>query len=170
MNAIPDLTRNVLLSVRPVYASKILRGEKTVELRRKFPESGVTGAVALFYSSSPVQAVVGYARIKHVLKLKVKSIWKDHGKAACISRDEFDQYFVNLTVGFAILLEGARSLKRELNMAHLEEQFGIVPPQSYRYVTHECSALLIDDQLQTSNRHEHCDRPRGSSARSRIFG
>ena len=81
MDAIPEFRRDILVSVRPIYASKILHGQKTVELRRKFPEVGATGALILIYSSSPVSAVVGCARIKHVLKLPVSRIWKEYGVA-----------------------------------------------------------------------------------------
>ena len=59
--AIPQFRRDVLVSVRSIYASKILHGQKTVELRRKFPEVGATGALVLIYSSRPVSAVVGCA-------------------------------------------------------------------------------------------------------------
>src|ERR1700730_1135761 len=63
MDAIPEFRRDVVVSVRPIYASKILHGQKTVKLRRKFPEVGSTGALVLIYSSSPVSVVVGCARI-----------------------------------------------------------------------------------------------------------
>ena len=114
MEAIPEFRRDILASVRPIYASKILHGQKTVELRRKFPEVGATGALILIYSSSPVSAVVGCARIKHVLKLPVSRIWKEYGVATCISKHEFDAYFVGLKRGFAILIESVKSLKRQL--------------------------------------------------------
>jgi predicted transcriptional regulator len=38
------------------YAAKILDGEKTVELRRRFPDSGSVGATLFIYSSSPIRA------------------------------------------------------------------------------------------------------------------
>jgi hypothetical protein len=62
MDALPEFRRDVLVSIRPNFASKILDGDKTVELRRKFPEVGAMGMTALIYSSSPVSAIVGYAR------------------------------------------------------------------------------------------------------------
>jgi predicted transcriptional regulator len=54
------------MNIRPPHASKILDGQKTVELRRKFPELTTKGTIALIYSSSPVRVIVGYARIKRV--------------------------------------------------------------------------------------------------------
>jgi predicted transcriptional regulator len=158
MDAIPELTRDVLVSIRPFYASKILNGQKTVELRRRFPEVSIVGAMALIYSSSPVSAVVGYARIRHVLRLPVPRIWREHGAAACISKDDFNEYFAGLKYGFAILFESVRSLKMQVNAIDLKAQFGIVPPQSYRYVTDDCIALLSDEQFQTSHRHKRRHR------------
>jgi predicted transcriptional regulator len=168
MDIMSDLTRDVLMSIRPLHASKILTGQKTVELRRKFPELTTNGAIALIYSSSPVRAIVGYARIKRVMKLPVPRIWKEHGAAACISKGEFESYFAGLTYGFAILLEGVRPLKKRVMAKDLELQFGIVPPQSYRYVTETCIALLSDGQFQTPGRYERRDRARGRSAGSGV--
>src|SRR5258708_7579220 len=100
MDAIAPPARDLLVSIRPCYASKILDGQKTVELRRRFPEHNAVGATAFIYSSSPVCAVVGFARIRHVLKLPVSEIWRDYGAAACISKDDFKAYFVGLRHGY----------------------------------------------------------------------
>ena len=169
MDAISEFRRDVLVSIRPIYASKILDGQKTVELRRKFPEVTIVGATALIYSSSPVSAIVGRARIKHVLKLPVSRIWKEHGAAACISKDDFEAYFAGRRHGFAIFFEAVQPLKKQLNAIDLDVQFGIVPPQSYRYVTGECVALLSDERFQTTDRHKRRDRARRPSTRSGVF-
>jgi predicted transcriptional regulator len=166
MSSTPQFTRDVLVSIRPNYASKIVRGEKTVELRRRFPEAGTRGAIALIYSTSPVQAVVGFARIKRVLRLPISQMWKIYGGAACISKLQFNAYFFGLSEGYAILFDRAWPLKQPLTAGELYEQFGIVPPQSYRYVTADCIALLHDEQLQASGRHEHRHRARRRPARS----
>jgi predicted transcriptional regulator len=151
--------RDVLVSVRPEYASKIFDGEKTVELRRKFPESPVIGSVVLIYSSSPVSAIVGSAQIKAVRKLRVVQIWAQHGEEACISKKDFDSYFRGLTHGFAILLTNARLLKEQIGIVELQQQFGIAPPQSYRYVQQGCSLLLSNERVQGSYRYQHRHRP-----------
>jgi predicted transcriptional regulator len=162
MDAIPEFTRGLLVSVHPRHASNILNGDKTVELRRRFPERHTRGALALIYSTTPVQAIVGVARIKHVLKLPISCIWKEYSSAACVSRAEIEAYFSGLREGYVILLEEVRSLRRQLTMEDLYTQFGIVPPQSYRYVTVDCIALLSDERVQAPGRHE-----RGHWARRR---
>jgi predicted transcriptional regulator len=156
------------VSIRAIYASKILIGQKTVELRRKFPELRATGATAFIYSSSPVRAVVACARIKHVLRLPVAKIWEEHSEAACISKDEFEAYFEGLEFGFAIFFGSVRLLKQELKAADLLQRFGIVPPQSYRYLTEECATSLIDEQFQAADRYKRRNRARRFSARATI--
>jgi predicted transcriptional regulator len=168
MDTIPEFARDVLVSVHPDYASKILSGQKTVELRRRFPEVGAAGGMALIYSTSPVRAVVGVARIKQVLKLPVSTIWKEHGDAACISRQDFSGYFLGVRQGFAILFDGVWPLTKQINAADLFARFGIVPPQSYRYVTGECVALLSNEQFQAADRHERGNRPRRRPTRSGV--
>src|SRR5262245_56161310 len=135
MNAIfPLPRRDVLVSVRPEYASKIIAGDKTVELRRRFPESSATGAIALIYSSRPVCAVIGHPRIDTMRRLPVRRIWAEHLAAACISKPDFDAYFAGASYGFAILLDKITPIDRHLTVNALRE-LGIIPPQSYRYIS-----------------------------------
>ncbi len=157
--------KTVLFSIRPVYVEKILAGQKTVELRRRFPEAGMSGCTALIYSTSPVKAVVGSAQIRDVLRLPLSVLWNDHGGAACIAKDDFREYFSGQGHGFAIILTGAKTLKSQLTASDLEAEFGIVPPQSYRYLTEECVALLNDGGLQASSRHKHRNSARRPAAR-----
>jgi predicted transcriptional regulator len=160
-----DAKRTVLFSIRPFYANKILAGQKTVELRRRFPEVGMSGSTAMIYCTSPVKAIVGSAQIRDVHKLPLSRLWRSHGGAACIAKDDFNEYFSGQDHGYAIILTGAKTLKSRLTASDLEAEFGIVPPQSYRYLTEECVALLNDGRLQASSRHKHSHRAGGPAAR-----
>jgi predicted transcriptional regulator len=166
MDAIPEFTRDLLVSLHPRHASNILSGEKTVELRRRFPEQHTRGALVLIYSTRPVQAIVGVARIQHVLKLPVSRIWTQYGAAACVSKAEVEAYFSGLREGYVILLGEARPLKCRLTMEDLYSRFRIVPPQSYRYITGGCIALLSDERVQAPDRHERGHWARRRPARS----
>ena len=161
--------KNFLMSVRPQYAALILNGEKTVELRRRFPDIGSVGATVFIYSSSPIRAIVGHTKIKDVQKLSVPEIWKAHSDAACISRKDFYRYFSGIKFGFAIMLGAVKPMVL-VTANDLESQFGIVPPQSYRYVAKNFLSLIADEQFQASGRYKHSDRAGGSSARSSIAG
>jgi predicted transcriptional regulator len=165
----PTQPMDFLVSVRPQYAAKILDGEKTVELRRRFPNTGSIGATVFIYSSSPIRALVGSVKIKDVQKLSVSEIWKEHSDAACISRTDFYRYFRGVKFGFAIMLGPVKPMTR-VTASDLKLQFGIVPPQSYRYVAKNFLSLIADEQFQAAGRYKHSDRARGPSARSSVAG
>jgi predicted transcriptional regulator len=150
--------QDFLVSIRPQYVAKILGGRKTVELRRRFPEAVNVEAKVYIYSTSPVRAVVGCAKIKEVQRLTVADIWKEYADAACISRREFYDYFSGTKFGFAILLGAVKAMRNHLSASELEAQFGIVPPQSYRYVTQRFNSLLDDGQFQITHRHSRGNR------------
>ncbi|MGO8797704.1 MAG: ASCH domain-containing protein [Roseiarcus sp.] len=138
--------RDFLLSIRPLYAEKIVRGQKTVELRRRF-SSGATGATILIYSTSPTCAIVGSARVSGVLRLKLDGLWEQHGAAACIDRKAFDAYFDGLDSGYAIILRDARPFDTQVAAADLRERFGFVAPQSFMYLRREHYPLLNYERI-----------------------
>ena len=74
-----DLFRhNFVLSIKPQYATRIVDGVKTVELRRRFPYGTVTGARLYVYASVPIQALIGYATISTVERLAIREIWEKY--------------------------------------------------------------------------------------------
>jgi predicted transcriptional regulator/DNA-binding XRE family transcriptional regulator len=141
--------RDVVLSVRPQYSGKIVKGEKTVELRRRFPELEV-GTLVLIYETSPTRALTGIAEIVDILTGPPSLIWKEFSDEACIARKDFDDYFSGTKEGVAIKLRGARRLTRALELKELRERFNFAPPQSFVYapprlreaLSDECSTLL----------------------------
>jgi predicted transcriptional regulator len=151
-------TESLLLSVRPQYASKILSGEKTIELRRRFSRTATDGMPVLLYSSSPVSAVVGCTRIGRVERLSLLQIWREYREEACVSKSEFNEYFAGLKHGYVIALGTVKAFSREVSASRLEKKYGIVPPQSYRYLNGEYSRLLNDGRPQIPSRYKHRDR------------
>lgn len=142
-------TRDVVLSVKPEYSGKIVKGEKTVELRRRFPTSVGEGAIVLIYETSPVRAITGVAEIADVFAGSPNRIWREFSKQACIARRDFDSYFAGTEKGVAIKLRGARRLSRSLALKELRERFSFEPPQSFLYappglreaLAYECSKI-----------------------------
>ena len=112
----PSPRRDVILSVKPIYSDKIIRGIKTVELRRRFPVSTDRGLRAYIYSTSPVRAVVGAAEIANVEKLPISVLWRRHGKSASIRKADFDAYFRGLDEGFALKIAKAWSFSRPIEL------------------------------------------------------
>lgn len=143
--------RDIVLSIKPEYSKKILKGEKTVELRRRFPLSAPSGSTAYIYSTSPVKAMVGMAAIQDVLKLPVSQIWKNFKRTASIERANFEKYFEGVDHGFALLFEDVRAFTRPLPLAELRERFGFEPPQSFLYAKRDFRKALQDEPAVVSH-------------------
>lgn len=143
--------RDVVLSIKPIYSEKILAGHKTVELRRRFPVSAPSGALAYIYSTSPVKAMVGTASIRDVLKLPVEQIWTEFESTAFIERSLFDKYFEGLDHGYALVFDDVRSFSRPLPLHELREKFGFEPPQSFLYAKHNLRKALQDEPAIVSH-------------------
>ena len=125
--------KNVIISIKPEYALKIIGGEKKIELRRKFPIQEIEGGLALIYASSPIQKIIGYAVIREVKKLSVGDLWKKFGKQACVKKSFFLEYFEGLDEGFALVLDSPVKLETPLDIRRMEREFSVSAPQSFRY-------------------------------------
>lgn len=158
-----DLTRkNVLISIRPDYADEIIKGTKTVELRRRFSSNVVEGSLMVIYSTSPTRALVGFARIKAVKRLPVAEIWRQFGKAARIVKSKFKEYFRGLDEGFAIILGEVTSFATPVPAKTLQSKFGFVAPQSFMYLREEYHSLLGNGRNKNTDRHKRVHRAGGS--------
>ncbi len=125
--------RNVIISIKPEYALKIIAGEKTVELRRRFPVSQVRGGIALIYASSPIQKIIGYAVIDEVCSLPIDLLWEATHQKACVSKEFFYSYFDGLEKGFGLTLSRPVTLVKPVDIRQLEDEFMLSVPQSFRY-------------------------------------
>jgi predicted transcriptional regulator len=144
-------SRDVIFSIRPTHASKIIDGTKTVELRRRFTGDIRPGTLALIYTTSPTSALTGFARIKEVQRLAVPDLWQKHRAAACLRKGDFEAYFSGLERGYAIVLISAKPLSRPVGLPELRERFGFEPPQSYQYASPNMRGLIEHDWPQASH-------------------
>lgn len=140
--------RDIVFSVKPEYSRKIVSGEKTVELRRRFPMSVPAGTTALIYETSPTRALSGIAEIGEVHQKTPLEIWKAFGARACIARKDFDAYFSGVDRAFAIELRRGRSLRRPLGLRELRDRFSFEPPQSFLYATPKMQEALLYERAQ----------------------
>ena len=110
-----------------------MTGEKTVELRRRFPTESVEGGIALIYASSPIKGIIGYATIDRVKKTPLDTLWRQCSKKACVSKDFFYSYFEGLEQGFSLYLKNPTQLAEPIDIKRLRDEFCISAPQSFRY-------------------------------------
>lgn len=127
-----------LLSIKPVFADSIFEGKKKFEFRK----AGINPDVKLIlvYSSSPVQAFIGFIEIDEVIADTPTSLWKKTGDAGAISRTLFFSYFKGKKLGYAIKIKDICKFKASINPKELLEDFH--PPQSFMYVNGSVVRIL----------------------------
>ena len=129
------MKKDLLLSIHPKYATGIIKGQKTIELRRRFPLFKEEDEKKIFiYACSPISKIIGECELKEVKKIPIKQLWKTSGNLAMIDWISFQEYFENCNFGFALYLKNPIKYKKPVCLRRV---LGIEvrPPQSYRYIT-----------------------------------
>lgn len=140
--------RIVLLSLRPRFATAILEGKKTVELRRVHMLAPA-GSLLLLYSSSPMRAIVGTATLDRLQESTPRQLWEEVMSRAAISRGEYDEYYRGARRAFALHLRDVRALPTPSPLAVMRSSAGVSPAQSFRYVTADEASLLAGHRPST---------------------
>lgn len=126
---------NLIMSMRPAYAAALLRGRKTVEIRRRFATKW-TGATALVYSSHPESSFVGSFRISNVVEGSPDEIWRSFGPEIGCSHEEFRAYAKGTDRVYAIIADDRFAFRERIpswQVNHLlKRDFSV--PQSYSKV------------------------------------
>ena len=128
------MKKDLLLSVHSKYAIEIVKGQKTVELRRKFPLFEREDKRKIFiYACSPISKIIGECDLKEVKRIPLRQLWKTAGNLAMIDLISFQRYFENCDFGFALYLENPLKYEEPVS---LKKVLGVNnrPPQSYRYM------------------------------------
>ena len=134
---------DILISVRSEYATKMLSGQKTVELRRRYLNVK-PGTRVWIYSKAPHAAVRARAVVESIVSGKPAGLWRKFRCCAGVSRREFCSYFGNIDVGHAILLKNIRKLPEEMSLATIRRRVrSFHPPQFYIRLTLNDARLEI---------------------------
>lgn len=132
---------NVLLSIKPKYAEKIVKGTKRYEFRRSIFKRNDIEKVYI-YSSSPVSKIIASFEIEDILIDSPEQIWKSCQKYAGIAKNDFLAYFNNSDVAYAIKICEVNSFQEPLDPFNIIEDFK--PPQSFYYVPSNFIQSLSD--------------------------
>lgn len=134
------LRSDILMSIKPQYAQKILHGTKLVEIRKRFSDRWV-GSRAVLYASSPQKALVGEATVRAVTSGAPKDVWEQFAAQIGCTGQEFEAYVGDASEIAAIELEDVIPYKEPVSLSQVSHlvQEDLRPPQSY------CD-LRLDDE------------------------
>lgn len=131
-----DTLTDVILSIKPIYAQAIMRGEKKVEFRKQIFKKPVDKV--LVYSSSPEKKIIGYFTIKGFETANPEELWEKYNKVGCIDKNAFFEYYKNSEKGVSIIINDFKKFTNPIDPKELIKNF--CAPQSYIYVDSEVSA------------------------------
>jgi type I restriction enzyme S subunit len=122
---------NVLLSVKPEYAEKIIKGKKKYEFRRSIFKRNDIEKIFI-YSSSPIRKIIASFEIEKIVNDSPESIWKLCQKYGGISKKDFFVYFKNSESAYAIKICNVFIFQEPIDPYNIIEDFK--PPQSFYYL------------------------------------
>lgn len=123
---------DLLVSMKPRYAERILAGSKLVEIRKKFSDKWI-GCKAILYSSSPQRALVGEATVRSVTSASPAAIWGQFGTSIGCSAKDFKAYVGATEKVSAIELDDIFPYRQPISLSQISNLLGerLTPPQSY---------------------------------------
>ncbi|MBC9714314.1 ASCH domain-containing protein [Streptomyces sp. TRM66268-LWL] len=149
----------MLLSVHPRFATAILAGSKTVEVRRQ-RVAAPPGTTVFLYATAPTMAIVGMARIASVHVASPREVWSASRTRTGITRREYDAYMSGATQASGVSLENPVTFDDPVSLDALRAEGTFHPPQSYRY-------LKIEDLPQVAEAARAAD-PAAQRSLSRL--
>ena len=121
----------ILISVRAEYVAKMLRGEKTVELRRRNINVS-PGTRVWIYSKSPQAAIKAHAEITAIVTGEPDHLWRKFRSCAGVTRQEFQSYFDAADEGCVLVLSNVVKLRKHISLQTMREKVtSFHPPQFY---------------------------------------
>ncbi|MGI5225731.1 ASCH domain-containing protein [Actinoallomurus sp. CA-142502] len=142
--------RALLLSLHPRFAESILRGTKSVEIRRKRP-SAKPGTLVIIYATIPTGAVIGTARVVDTHTGDPCEVWSQHHADIDLSREEFYGYLSGASKASALVLSDVERLERPVSLAELRATVPFHPPQGYRYLTPDTLRQILNGSPEAPN-------------------
>ena len=127
----------LILSIKPRFAHMILRGEKTIELRRRSPRCLTEFWIAL-YATTPEKAMIGVVRGSEVLVTTPDDLWELVKGGCALEREEYRRYYEGTNRAVGIRLAEPISFSTPVKLDRLRYSWPeFKPPQSFAYLTSE---------------------------------
>ncbi len=119
------------MSIKPVYAEKLIKGVKLYEFRKTAIRNDLS--YIIIYATSPEKKIIGVAEVKGINALSPTATWEMSKSAAGISRKLFREYFKEKKIAYSLQIKKVFPFKKMIDPNEVESGFNI--PQSFSYVS-----------------------------------
>jgi predicted transcriptional regulator len=121
----------------------MLEGQKTIELRRRAVRVS-RGTRVWIYSKSPHAVVEVLAVVDQVVNARPAELWNEYKEQIGISKAEFESYFLDASLGCALLLRNIQRLPFSVSLAEIRQYASsFQPPQFFIHLRSDHPALQI---------------------------
>lgn len=126
------VNEDILISVHPRHVDSMLSGRKTVELRRR-PLNLSRGCRVWIYCTLPRGSVEAFGTVRTVATGAPADIWRDYGSQAGITMAEFDAYYQDTDVAYAIVFSAVKKLPFAIKLDEIRKhRSSFQPPQFFK--------------------------------------
>ena len=120
---------NIVLPVAPIYANKILSGEKKYEYRKKLSKTKIK--MIYIYATSPIKSIIGEVNVINTLSMVPDALWELTSANAGVTYKDYKKYFEDCQLAHAYKLGKAYGYQSNIDLESIGINF---TPQSYIYV------------------------------------
>lgn len=120
---------NIILPIKPIFAEKILSGEKKYEYRKRLCKKEINKIY--IYATAPVKMIIGEVRVDNKMIMYKEKMWQETRNYAGITKKFYDQYFKYQDCACAYRIGEVRQYSSPVAL----DSIGIgYVPQSFIYV------------------------------------
>jgi len=120
---------DIILSIKPKYAEKILNGEKKVEFRKQIPKRVITWVYV--YASSPNKSIVARFKINRLLNGSPHDLWEKCSEVGGIEEYEFFSYCGKKEMIHGLEIGEIEKFNQPIDP--YQEYSNFKPPQNFAY-------------------------------------
>lgn len=126
--------KSALISIKPQYIDTIIKGLKTVEIRKKAVLME-PGTQLWLYATRPYFKIVALSTVKAIDRGHPKTIWKKFSRETGISHETFSKYADESEIITAISINNLRVLEQPITLDEIKRTIpAFHPPQFYQYI------------------------------------
>ena len=118
----------ILLSIKPIYANKILNWEKLFELRKSIPKEKFD--TVIIYSSSPEKRIIWEFKVEWIICENLDKLWNITKWWSCVDKKFFDEYYKWKDKWYAIKVSNPLRYRESFFIT----KYANFPPQSFMYI------------------------------------
>jgi type I restriction enzyme S subunit len=121
---------DIILSIKPKYAEKILTGEKKVEFRKQIPKQKFSWVY--IYASSPNKKIVGRFKVKNEIKGSPEEVWEKCGSSGGIEQENYFLYCNGNKIIYGLEVAEIKRIDPPIDPYLKNSNFK--PPQNFAYI------------------------------------